>query len=287
MEKYKLFVQTDYNSKGHQQWFNFTVSNLQPDTCYELQIGPFKKKSSKFLEGMLPWICKVQPGQESGRKPDRPQYETSLASRIVSDVTYAVKKREEASSVSMSFLTFKLLIKRAEDIIHSPDDQLLIAYSQPYTYSRLLSLLAVHTRTKTAPWLNLKIGKLCSSLGGIATPLVTFAAKTNEAVLSAYQKPIIMISARVHPGEPPASFLAEGLLRALLSPRNAGTVERLLNIAEIHVVPMLNPDGVVVGNSRVSLGGVDMNRRWGADVLNPLVTPEVAVLKDYMKRFQN
>ena len=36
IEKYKLFVQNDYNSKGHQQWFNFTVTNLQPDTCYEL-----------------------------------------------------------------------------------------------------------------------------------------------------------------------------------------------------------------------------------------------------------
>ena len=185
----------------------------------------------------------------------------------------------------MSFLTFKLLIKSTDDIIHSPSDQLLIAYSQPYTYSRLLNLLAELTRAKSAPWLNFKIGKLCSSLGGIATPLLTFTAKSNEAVLSAYQKPIIMVSARVHPGEPPASFLVEGLLRALLSQRNATTVQRLLNIAEVHVVPMLNPDGVVVGNSRVSLGGVDMNRRWGAQVLNPLVTPEVMMLKEYMKRF--
>ncbi len=28
------------------------------------------------------------------------------------------------------------------------------------------------------------------------------------------------------------------------------------------IVPMLNPDGVVVGNARVSLSGRDLNRQW-------------------------
>ena len=42
-------------------------------------------------------------------------------------------------------------------------------------------------------------------------------------------------------------------------------MQKLLSVAEIHIAPMLNPDGVIIGNSRVNLGGVDMNRRWGAD----------------------
>ena len=96
-----------------------------------------------------------------------------------------------------------------------------------------------------------------------------------------------MLSARVHPGEPPGSFLMEGFIRAIISPSNAIIVQKLLTIAEVHVVPMHNPDGVIIGNSRVGLGGVDMNRRWGSGILNPTVTPEVAALKGYLKKFQN
>ena len=102
-----------------------------------------------------------------------------------------------------------------------------------------------------------------------------------------YRKPIIIVSARVHPGEPPGSFLCEGLLRAILNPQNDRTVEQLLTVAEIHVVPMLNPDGVIIGNSRVSLGGVDLNRRWGAGKMKPNFVPEVHTLKEYMTRYKS
>ena len=95
------------------------------------------------------------------------------------------------------------------------------------------------------------------------------------------------MSARVHPGEPPGSFLCEGFLRAILNPKNERMVEKLLAVVEVHIVPMLNPDGVIVGNNRVNLGGVDMNRRWGEKVMEPNVTPEVHVLKEYMIRHKN
>lgn len=78
--------------------------------------------------------------------------------------------------------------------------------------------------------------------------------------MSAFQKPVIIITARQHPGESPASFVLEGFIRALLNPGNSDRLLGLLTICELHLVPMLNPDGVVVGNSRVSLAGVDLNR---------------------------
>jgi hypothetical protein len=45
---------------------------------------------------------------------------------------------------------------------------------------------------------------------------------------------------------------------------------------------MVNPDGVVAGNSCTNFGGVDMNRRWGENVLNGCVAPELSMLKEYI-----
>ena len=52
-------------------------------------------------------------------------------------------------------------------------------------------------------------------------------------------------------------------------------------------MPMVNPDGVIIGNNRVNLGGVDMNRRWGSNIMDKNVTPEVFMLKEYMSRYKN
>jgi murein tripeptide amidase MpaA len=43
---------------------------------------------------------------------------------------------------------------------------------------------------------------------------------------------------------------------------------------------MINVDGVVIGNSRTSLVGLDLNRRWTEP--NPLIHPEVFFLKKEM-----
>ena len=44
---------------------------------------------------------------------------------------------------------------------------------------------------------------------------------------------------------------------------------------------MVNPDGVVIGNSRSSLAGVDLNRRWSQP--NSVMHPELYFLKQNMK----
>lgn len=44
---------------------------------------------------------------------------------------------------------------------------------------------------------------------------------------------------------------------------------------------MVNPDGVVLGNSRSSLAGVDLNRRWANP--NATIHPELYFLKVNMK----
>ena len=47
---------------------------------------------------------------------------------------------------------------------------------------------------------------------------------------------------------------------------------------------MLNPDGVVAGNSRTSLAGVDLNRRWGHESIKEETHPSIFALKSALKR---
>jgi hypothetical protein len=74
------------------------------------------------------------------------------------------------------------------------------------------------------------------------------------------EKQGIVLTARVHPGESNSSLVMEGFLEFLLS--TSRTARFLRTRFVFKVVPMLNPDGVIYGNYRSSLLGVDLNRRW-------------------------
>lgn len=37
---------------------------------------------------------------------------------------------------------------------------------------------------------------------------------------------------------------------------------RLLSCCNFHIIPMINPDGVVAGNYRTSFSGRDLNRKF-------------------------
>lgn len=58
----------------------------------------------------------------------------------------------------------------------------------------------------------------------------------------------VVIFGRVHPGESPSSFVCQGLLDFLVSAHPIAKVLR--DHLVFKVVPMLNPDGVYLGNYR-------------------------------------
>lgn len=84
----------------------------------------------------------------------------------------------------------------------------------------------------------------------------------------------------MHPGESNASFIVEGILDFLVSEESEAI--ELRNKYVFKVIPMLNPDGVSIGNYRWSLSGQDLNRQWIAATSR--VFPEIYYTKQTFKK---
>ncbi|MCG9696720.1 M14-type cytosolic carboxypeptidase [Shewanella sp. Isolate11] len=148
-------------------------------------------------------------------------------------------------------------------------DAIQIAYFAPYSYERhqdLLSAVQVH------PLVSLE--HLGHTLDNRDLTLVKVGDGDEE-------KANIWITARQHPGETMAEWLVEGLLNNLLD-SDSPTAKALLDKANFHIVPNMNPDGSVRGHLRTNAIGVNLNREW----LNPSLekSPEVYHVVNKMKQ---
>lgn len=110
-------------------------------------------------------------------------------------------------------------------------------------------------------------------------------AEEPEPELAPPRKPYVVISARVHPGETCASYMLEGLI-SYLTQKECPEAAELRRKFVFKIVPMLNPDGVVLGNSRCSLAGVDLNRRYHTKAANGKNFPTILALKNMIKELQ-
>lgn len=71
----------------------------------------------------------------------------------------------------------------------------------------------------------------------------------------------VVVSARVHPGENPASFAMEGFLRFLINAEDQRAI--LLRQRYIfYIIPMINIDGVINGYQRTNINGINLNRAY-------------------------
>ena len=115
------------------------------------------------------------------------------------------------------------------------------SYSIPYTFSSLNSFLTDKLALHSG---RVKVKSLGRTVGGNEVNL--FQVSSPE--IGGHRKKSVWIMARQHPGETTASFMLEGVFDFLLSESPAA--RQLLEHFVFKIVPMVNVDGVVHGNTR-------------------------------------
>ncbi|XP_012062500.1 PREDICTED: cytosolic carboxypeptidase-like protein 5 [Atta cephalotes] len=98
---------------------------------------------------------------------------------------------------------------------------------------------------------------------------------------------VIFISARVHPGETPSSFVLNGFLNFLLN-REDQIAINLRRLYVFKLIPMLNPDGVAKGHYRMDTKGVNLNRVYlsPSEVEHPTIYAARNLIKYYHNSYQ-
>lgn len=172
-------------------------------------------------------------------------------------------------------------------------NEVFFAYAAPFPYSEICNSISfivencpkdVYVYRET----------LTKSIDGRPVDLVTLSDSRNfcesteigirdlfvgKERCKASKKPIIFVTARVHPGETPASYLMESLMLFLISSDTRAVALRQNFVFKL--IPILNPDGVYRGNFRMDQNGINLNRCY----INPdeSLHPTIFALKLYFE----
>lgn len=234
--EYDLYIRSDANSRRHTQWFHFSVENILRPHRVKFNILNFTKDNLLYTQGMQPVIYSTkQPGKGWHTAG------VNITFKISKLMRYITRRKPYYS------MTFDYDFELAGDKVY-------FAYSLPYTYSKLLKFL--NEITKIYEGKTLLRETLCKTLSGVDVPILTIS----DLNTTTHNKEVIIITCRVHSGETNASWMMEGFIRFLLDFNNTAIILREKLVFKI--VPMMNPDGVIIGNYRNNLAGNDLNRQY-------------------------
>ncbi|XP_048644776.1 cytosolic carboxypeptidase 2 isoform X3 [Marmota marmota marmota] len=238
--EYELTLRTDLYTNKHTQWFYFRVQNTRKDVTYRFTIVNLLKPKSLYTVGMKPLMYS---------QLDANIYNIGWR-REGNEIKY-YKNNTDNGQQSFYCLTWTIQFPHDQDTC-------FFAHFYPYTYTDLQCyLLSVAKNPIQSQFCKLRT--LCRSLAGNTVYLLTITNPSPTPHEAAAKKAVVL-SARVHPGESNASWIMKGFLDFILS--NSPDAQLLRDIFVFKVVPMLNPDGVIVGNYRCSLAGRDLNRHY-------------------------
>ncbi|XP_035828851.1 cytosolic carboxypeptidase 2 [Aplysia californica] len=242
--EYELSLRYDLYTNKHTQWFYFRVSNTRKDKEYRFTIINFMKPDSLYNNGMQPVMYSeteaalnkvgwVRAGQNIKYYKNNVRYEAGRADHYYYSMTWTVRFEHDHDTVYFS-------------------------HCYPYTYTDLQDYLLEVSNDPIKSRI-CKQRVLCRTLAGNLVYILTITSASQSPEDMKHKKAVV-VTARVHPGESNASWMMKGFLDFVTG--SSADAKLLRDTFIFKVVPMLNPDGVIVGNYRCSLAGRDLNRNY-------------------------
>ena len=296
---YQLYLQNDTNTTGYIQWFFFRVSNTKKGRKVNFNIINMLRKKCIYSHGLKIMTYSTM----AAMKENIGWHRAGTNTMYYPNNLYVYNNNNNGSKRNLHSLSFDYEFKYDNDIVY-------FANSIPYFYSKLMKQLNYYELNEEKyPYFQRKT--LATTLGGNDLDMFTInsmydiykngpmsiimpkaknylslkkniTGNNNNTKQSMNDSKIIddrqavIIIARQHPGETVGSFVIQGCIDFLMG--NSEEAKKLREIYLFKIVPMMNPDGVLVGNSRTSFAGCDLNRRWGKP--NEIIHPEVYFTKN-------
>ncbi|XP_025088397.1 uncharacterized protein LOC112560646 isoform X7 [Pomacea canaliculata] len=242
--EYELWLRYDLYTDKHTQWFYFSFSNTRPNVQYRFTIVNLLKPDSLYNNGMRPLMYSdkeanlkkvgwIRGGQDIKYYRNNLRYMTSKGEKSYFSLTWTA-------------------------VLAHENDTVYWAHCYPYTYTDLQDYL-MELQNDPAKSRICKQRILCRSLAGNLVYILTISSPSQNLEDMKHKKAVV-ITSRVHPGESNSSWMMKGLLDYLTG--NSPDAKLLRDTFIFKIIPMLNPDGVIVGNYRCSLAGRDLNRQY-------------------------
>ena len=301
---YQLYLQNDTNTTGYIQWFFFRVSNTKKGKKINFNIINMLRKKCIYSHGL-----KIMVYSTMASMKENIGWHRDCTNIMYYPNNLYVFNSNNGTRRNLHSLSFDYIFKYDNDIVY-------FANCLPYFYSKLMKQLNYYELNEEKyPYFQRKT--LATTLGGNDLDMFTInsmydiykngpmsiimpksknyysSLKKNNNIQNNNNNNInsginnnssqiidnrqaVIIIARQHPGETVGSYVVQGCIDFLMG--NSEEAKKLRELYLFKIVPMMNPDGVLVGNSRTSFAGCDLNRRWGKP--SEIIHPEVYFTKN-------
>mmetsp|Transcript_18907 Transcript_18907/g.62144 ORF Transcript_18907/g.62144 Transcript_18907/m.62144 type:complete len:711 (-) Transcript_18907:2680-4812(-) len=237
--EYDLILRPDINTRGHTQWFYFSVKNMKRGRRYKFNIINMMKPDSVYNQGLRPLVYSEKEAEKG-----------TGWHRTGTDIAYYPNSLKRKSGTYFT-LTFTVTFQHEDDLCY-------LAHCYPFTFTDL-NLHLTRLEADPARASTFRRRTLCQTLAGNNCEILTITSSSSDLEEMKARRGILL-TARVHPGESQSSWMMKGVIDFLTGPSLDAKILR--DNFVFKVIPMLNPDGVINGNYRCSLSGQDLNRQW-------------------------
>lgn len=199
-QEYDLYMRVDSNTRGHHQWFYFTVSNnLNPDSSkgkYRFNIVNFTKNASLYHQGMRINVFSQRDQEARNTKLNKGKQDAERAAvcnegwtKGGENIVYKMSKISQpkiVQGVGYVYHSNKRYFQLSYDYEFQHDnDTVTFAYSVPYTFTKLQheisdTMLAHKTAVPKQSKQFIKESILCKSLSGLEVSILTITSRVNQ-----------------------------------------------------------------------------------------------------------